>query len=72
MGEEGRALAERWAEDEGDGLREAMGGYENNLIVTPQDIDALVARTAKLLSEATNLAVHRGLDREQIHALTGV
>lgn len=72
MGKEGRALAELWAEDEGDGLREAMGGYENNLIVTPQDIDALVARTAKLLSEATNLAIHRGLDREQIHALTGV
>jgi len=72
LGKEERALAEAWAEDEGEGLREAMGGYENNLVVTPQDIDALIARTAKLLSQATNLAVHRGLDREQIDALTGV
>ncbi|MBO5222420.1 MAG: GPR endopeptidase [Clostridia bacterium] len=72
MGEEGKAMASSWAEDEGQELREALGGYENNLVVTPQDIDALIERTAKLLSEATNMAVHGGLDREQIDALTGV
>lgn len=72
MGEEGKAIASSWAEDEGQELREALGGYENNLVVTPQDIDALIDRTAKLLSEAANMAVHGGLDREQIDALTGV
>lgn len=72
MGGEAKALAREWAEDEGNRLREALGGYENNLVVTPQDIDALIDRTAKLLSEAANKAVHKGLDREQIDALTGV
>ena len=64
-------VAEEWIEDEGDALRELLGGYENNLVVTPQDIDALLGRAAKLLSEAVNMAVH-GLDREQIDGLTGV
>ena len=64
-------ITEEWTEDEGARIREALGGYENNLIVTPQDIDTLIDRTAKLLAEATNKAVHRGLNREQIDALTG-
>ncbi len=66
-----KQLAGELAEDEGNYLREILGGYENNLIVTPQDIDALIGRTAKLLSEAVNVAVHN-VDREQIDALTGV
>ena len=64
-------ITEEWAEDEGDRIREALGGYENNLIVTPQDIDALIDRVAKLLAEATNAAVHKGLDREQMDVLSG-
>lgn len=64
-------LAGELTEDEGDRLREILGGYENNLVVTPQDIDALIARTAKLLSEAVNIAVHN-IDRKQIDGLTGV
>lgn len=67
----GRPVAPEWIEDEGNALRELLGGYENNLVVTPQDIDALLGRAAKLLSEAVNMAVH-GLDREQIDGLTGV
>ncbi|MBO5247802.1 MAG: GPR endopeptidase [Clostridia bacterium] len=66
-----KALAGELANDEGEALRELLGGYENNLVVTPQDIDALVSRTAKLLSEAVNIAIHN-VDREQIDALTGV
>lgn len=66
-----KALAGELANDEGEALRELLGGYENNLVVTPQDIDALVSRTAKLLSEAVNIAVHN-VDREQIDVLTGV
>lgn len=69
--EEIRPIAEEWAEDEGARIREALGGYENNLVVTPQDIDTLIDRAAKLLAEATNQAVHKNLDREQIDALTG-
>ncbi len=64
-------LAGELTEDEGDRLREILGGYENNLVVTPQDIDALIARTAKLLSQAVNIAVH-DVDRKQIDDLTGV
>lgn len=64
-------LAGELTEDEGDRLREILGGYENNLVVTPQDIDTLIARTAKLLSEAVNIAVHN-IDRKQIDGLTGV
>lgn len=72
MGDEAKKETREWTEDEGQRLREALGGYENNLVVTPQDIDALIDRTAKLLSEAMNLSVHKGLDRAQIDALTGV
>lgn len=72
MGDEAKKETKEWTEDEGQRLREALGGYENNLVVTPQDIDALIDRTAKLLSEAMNLSVHKGLDRAQIDALTGV
>lgn len=71
-GEAAQALAEELTYDEGDRLREVLGGYENNLIVTPQDIDTLIDRTAKMLSEAANKAIHKGMDREQIDALTGV
>lgn len=67
-----RELAEELADDEGDRLREVLGDYENNLVVTPQDIDTLIDRTAKMLSEATNKAIHRRLDRKQIDALSGV
>lgn len=66
-----KALARELAEDEGAHLREVLGEYENNLVVTPQDIDALITRTAKLLSEAVNVAVHN-VDRAQIDTLTGV
>ncbi len=72
MNEEARKSTEEWTEDEGTRLREALGGYENNLVVTPQDIDALITRTAKLLSEATNKAIHKALNREQLDALVGV
>ncbi len=65
-------LVDQWSDDEGQRLRETLDPYENNMIVTPQDIDALVDRTAKILSQATNLAVHSGLNREQIDALIGV
>ncbi len=66
-----RRFAEEWTEDEGTRLREILGGYENNLVVTPQDIDALIDRTAKLISLAVNKAVH-GLEESEITALTGV
>ena len=66
-----KRLAGELTEDEGDYLRELLGGYENNLVVTPQDIDALISRTAKLLSEAVNIAVH-SIDREEIDGLIGV
>lgn len=72
IGREGQALVQSWEEDEGAELREALEGYENNLVVTPQDIDSLIDRTAKLLSEATNKSVHGGMDREQMDALSGV
>ena len=68
---DGKSRIDRWTEDEGDALRELLNGYENNLIVTPQDIDTLIERTAKLLSEAVNKAIH-GMDRAQIDALSGV
>jgi len=68
---DGESRIDRWTEDEGDALRELLNGYENNLIVTPQDIDTLIERTAKLLSEAVNKAIH-GMDRAQIDALSGV
>ena len=66
-----KALANTLADDEGNLLRDILGGYESNLVVTPQDIDSLIRRTAKMLSEAINKAVHN-LDREQIDALSGV
>ncbi len=66
-----KALTSPWTEDEGTKLREVLGAYDNNLIVTPQDIDALVTRTAKLLSLAVNKAVH-GMDEGEIQALQGV
>ena len=66
-----KALAKTLADDEGNLLRDILGEYESNLVVTPQDIDSLVRRTAKMLSEAINKAVHN-LDREQIDALSGV
>lgn len=72
MDEDERAMAEAWTEDEGDRLRHAMGDYENNLIVTPQDIDALIDRTAKLLATAANQAIHRNVDREQMDLLCRV
>lgn len=66
-----KTFADSLAKDDGAYVRETLGGYENNLIVTPQDIDALIGRTAKLLSQAVNKAIHH-LDREQIDALMGV
>ena len=68
---ETKRLAEELTEDEGNHIRELLGGYENNLVVTPQDIDALISRTAKLLSEAVNIAVHN-IDRNEIDVLMGV
>ena len=65
-------LADRLSDDDGQALREALGGYENNLIVTPQDVDTLVDRAANLVAQAANKALHGDLSREQIDALTGV
>lgn len=64
-------LVDSLAQDEGSRLRELLGGYENNLVVTPQDIDALISRTAKMLSEAVNIAVHK-INRKEIDVLVGV
>ncbi len=64
-------LANTLADEDGNVLRDLLGDYENNLVVTPQDIDTLIQRTAKLLSQAINKAIH-GIDREEIDALTGV
>ena len=64
-------LVDSLAQDEGSRLRDLLGGYENNLVVTPQDIDALISRTAKMLSEAVNIAVHK-IDRREIDVLAGV
>ena len=61
-----------WTSGDDDRIREALGGYENNLIVTPQDIDALIDHASKLLAFAANKAIHGGLDLEHIEALTGV
>ena len=72
LDESERAMAETWTEHEGDRLRHAMGDYENNLIVTPQDIDALIDRTARLLATAANQAIHRNVDREQMDLLCRV
>lgn len=60
------------ADGDDDQIRSILGAYENNLVVTPQDIDALVGRAAKLLSLAANKAIHTRLGREEIEALTGV
>lgn len=64
-------LVESLAQDDGNRLRELLGGYENNLVVTPQDIDSLISRTARMLSEAVNIAVHH-IDRKEIDVLAGV
>lgn len=69
-GEEVRKTAEALRADDGNTLRQAMGGYRNNLVVTPQDIDALIDHTAKMISEAANKAVHGDMDRESIDALS--
>ncbi len=66
-----RGLTAQWTEDEGSRLREVLDAYETNLVVTPQDIDALVTRAAKLISLAVNKAVH-GMEEEEIQALQGV
>lgn len=72
LGEEAAHLAELWEADDGRELRRAMGGYENNLVVTPQDIDVLIKKAAKLLSQAANKAIHGNLSREEIDMLSEI
>ncbi|MDP4132414.1 MAG: GPR endopeptidase [Bacillota bacterium] len=41
---------------------------ENSLMVTPKDIDMIVARASKLIAGGINITVHEGLSQEEIAA----
>ncbi len=48
----------------------SSGNYEyENFLVTPKDIDRLIARTAKLISSAINLSLFPSLTLEEINSL---
>lgn len=55
------------AEQCGGELEERFSG----MIVAPRDIDALVKRTAELISEAVNLALHPTLSPEDLRLIVG-
>lgn len=54
------------AQRDADRLSDALDG----LIVTPREIDSLIERSARLLSEAINLALHPSLTEEELRWLT--
>lgn len=47
-----------------------LDGALDGLIVAPREIDSLIERSARLLAEAVNLALHPSLTEEELRWLT--
>ena len=48
----------------------SLSPYDENLIVTPKDIDALLVKCASLLSVSINKTLHGNLSTEEINLLS--
>jgi spore protease len=44
----------------------ALSPYEQNLFVTPRDIDEIIVTVAKMVGYSINLSLHENLDIEDI------
>ena len=62
LGESGGAISET--------LDKGIFGDADNIFVTPKDIDVIVSSTAKLISSAVNIAVHK-IDLSEINEYIG-
>lgn len=64
-GEDGGA-AEQDAMHTADAIRQALSPHEQNMIVTPKDIDRLITDAGKIIGFAINKAVHEGMKNSEI------
>ena len=42
-------------------IQKALSPFQNNLMVTPKEIDELIEQTAKIIANAINMTVHPGI-----------
>ena len=48
-------------------IKEVLNPYVGNMFVTPKDIDAVIERLAKIIANALNIALHPGIDSNDIN-----
>lgn len=48
-------------------IKEVLNPYVGNMFVTPKDVDAVIERLAKIIANALNVALHPGIDSDDIN-----
>ena len=47
-------------------IAEILEPYAGNMFVTPKEVDAVIARLAKIIADTLNIALHPGVTREDV------
>ena len=54
-------------EDKYDMIKNSLAPYSGNMFVTPKEVDAVVERLSRIISNAINIALHPGISAEDIN-----
>lgn len=60
-------LAGMTGDDKYDLICSILNPYENNLFVTPKEVDAVIDRLSGIIANALNIALHPGISKEDIN-----
>jgi len=59
-------LANMQGEDRYGIITEILDPYTENMFVTPKEVDAVIARLAKIIADTLNIALHPGITKEDV------
>ena len=62
-----RSLQGLHDEDKYDMIKNSLAPYSGNMFVTPKEVDAVVERLSRVISNAINIALHPGISAEDIN-----
>lgn len=48
-------------------IKEILDPYEENMFVTPKEVDMIIERLSKIISDSLNLAIHPNISRDDIN-----
>lgn len=62
-----RMLSELAEEEKYQLITEILNPYAGNMFVTPKEVDAVIDRLSNIIANAINIAIHPGVDQEDIN-----